>query len=53
MPASYSEDFRKKVITYIERGNSCVSASIKFKIATNTVRNWHIEIEYVDKPLIT
>ena len=41
MPASYSEGFRKKVITYIERGNSCNSTSIKFEIAANTVRNWY------------
>ncbi|WP_339041192.1 helix-turn-helix domain-containing protein [Candidatus Lariskella endosymbiont of Hedychridium roseum] len=41
MPSSYSEDFRKKVITYVERGNSCESAAIKFEIASNTVRNWY------------
>jgi transposase len=41
MPASYSLDFRKKVITYVDRGNSCHSASIKFEIASNTVRNWY------------
>jgi transposase len=41
MPASYSQDFRRKVITYVNRGNSCNSASIKFDIASNTVRNWH------------
>ena len=41
MPRSYSEDFRKKVITYVERGNSCDKASKKFEIASNTVRNWY------------
>lgn len=41
MPASYSQDFRKKVIGYVNRGNSCQSASIKFEIASNTVRNWY------------
>ena len=41
MPASYSEDFRNKVMTYVNRGNSCNSASIKFEIASNTVRNWY------------
>jgi len=41
MPASYSQDFRRKVITYVTRGNSCNSASIKFEIASNTVRNWY------------
>ena len=41
MPASYSQDFRKKVIAYVNRGNSCHSASIKFEIASNTVRNWY------------
>lgn len=41
MPGSYSQDFRKKVIAYVNRGNSCHSASIKFEIASNTVRNWY------------
>ena len=41
MPASYSKDLRKKVIKYIESGNSCNSASIKFEIAVNTARNWY------------
>ncbi len=41
MPSSYSQDFRKKVIKYVERGNSCHSASIRFEIASNTVRNWY------------
>lgn len=40
MPASYSQDFRKKVITYVNKGNSCNKASIKFDISANTVRNW-------------
>ena len=41
MPASYSQDFRKKVIEYVNKGNSCRSASIKFEISSNTVMNWH------------
>ena len=41
MPASYSLDFRKKVMEYVNDGNSCHSASIKFNIASNTVRNWN------------
>lgn len=41
MPSSYSQDFRKKVITYVNKGNSCNRASIKFEIAANTVRNWY------------
>lgn len=41
MPGSYSQDFRRKVITYVNRGNSCNSASIRFEIASNTVRNWY------------
>jgi transposase len=41
MPASYSQDFRKKVIEYVNRGNSCHSASIKFEISSNTVMNWY------------
>lgn len=41
MPSSYSQDFRRKVIEYVTRGNSCPSAAIKFEIASNTVRNWH------------
>jgi len=41
MPRSYSEDLRKKVITYVNKGNSCNSAGIKFEIASNRVRNWY------------
>jgi transposase len=41
MPASYSKDFRKKVMSYVNKGNSCNSASIKFEVAANTVRNWY------------
>lgn len=41
MSGSYSQDFRKKVIEYVNRGNSCHSASIKFELASNTVRNWY------------
>jgi transposase len=41
MPASYSQDLRKKVIEYVNKGKSCHSASIKFEISANTVRNWY------------
>ena len=41
MPSSYSHDLRKKVIEYVNKGNSCHSASVKFEIASNTVRNWY------------
>ena len=41
MVASYSKDFRQKVMTYVEQGNNCRKASIKFEIAANTVRNWY------------
>ena len=41
MPRSYSQDFREKVINYVKKGNSCHSASIRFEIASNTVRNWY------------
>ena len=41
MSSSYSQDFRKKVIEYVNKGNSCHSASIKFELASNTVRNWY------------
>jgi transposase len=41
MPASYSQDFRKKVIEYVNKGNSFRSASIKFEISSNTVMNWY------------
>lgn len=41
MPSSYSQDLRKKVIEYINRGNSCNSAGIKFEISPNTAMNWY------------
>ena len=41
MASSYSVDFRDKVISYVNRGNSCNKASIKFEISANTVRNWY------------
>jgi transposase len=41
MPASYSQDLRKKVIGYVNKGNSCHKASIKFEISSNTVMNWY------------
>lgn len=41
MAASYSQDFRRKVIEYVKKGNSCHRASRKFEIASNTVRNWY------------
>ena len=44
MSASYSQDFRKKVMDYVKRDNSCHKASIKFEIASNKVKNWYIAI---------
>lgn len=41
MPSAYSQDFRKKVISYVNKNNSCNNASIKFGILPNTVRNWY------------
>ncbi|MFN5381911.1 MAG: IS630 transposase-related protein [Alphaproteobacteria bacterium] len=41
MSASYSQDFRRKVIEHVKKGNSCHSASMKFEISSNTVRNWY------------
>lgn len=41
MSASYSQDLRRKVIEYVKKGNSCHRASLKFEIASNTVRNWY------------
>lgn len=41
MSASYSQDFRRKVIEYVNKGNSCHNASMKFEIVSNTVRNWY------------
>jgi transposase len=41
MPASYSKDFRTKVMSYVNKGNSCHRASVKFEISSNTVRNWY------------
>jgi transposase len=41
MAASYSKDFRNKVMSYVNGGRSCNSASIKFEISANTVRNWY------------
>lgn len=41
MPGSYSQDLRRKVIEYVNRGNSCHSASKRFEVASNTVRNWY------------
>ena len=41
MPSSYSQDFRKKVMVQVKKGKSCNEASLKFDIASNTVRNWY------------
>ncbi|WP_202149615.1 helix-turn-helix domain-containing protein [Candidatus Sarmatiella mevalonica] len=40
MPSSYSQDFRKKVMNYVNKDNSCNRAALKFEISPNTVRNW-------------
>jgi transposase len=41
MPASYSKDFGNKVMYHVNGGHSCNSASIKFEICENTIRNWY------------
>ena len=41
MPSSYSLDLRKKVIEYINKGNSCNKAAIKFGISPGTALNWY------------
>jgi transposase len=41
MSGSNSQDFRRKVIEHVKKGNSCHSASMKFEISSNTVRNWY------------
>lgn len=37
---TYSLDLRKKVIAYVEAGNSIISASKIFSIGERTVRRW-------------
>ena len=41
MPASYSRNFHKKVIDYVNDGNNCNQAAIKFNISPNTAMNWY------------
>ena len=41
MASSYSLDFREKVISHVQAGNSYNSTAIKFDIAANTVSNWY------------
>ena len=41
MPSAYSLDLRKKVMSYVNKNNSCNSAAIKFDLSPNTVRNWY------------
>ena len=41
IPKIYDQDLRDKVITYLEAGNSCVSASEIFSLSINTVKNWY------------
>jgi transposase len=36
-----SRDLRRRVITYIESGNSCGSASRKFEVSEISIRIWH------------
>jgi len=40
MASSYSQDFRKKVMSYVNKGNSYKKTAEKFDISHNTVRNW-------------
>ena len=41
LPKSYSQDFRKKVMEYVNKGNSCNRAAIKFEISSGAVMNWY------------
>ena len=41
MPSSYSKDLCKKVMNYVNKGNSCNKAGLKFDISPNTVSNWY------------
>lgn len=41
MTKSYSEDLRKKVIGYIEEGNSYEKASKLFKISVSAIGRWY------------
>ena len=53
MAASYSQDFREKVIAYVKKGNSYKAAAEKFDISENTSANWYrrykIEGHYLER----
>jgi transposase len=36
-----SKDLRNRVINHLEKGNSYVSASIKFEVSQSSARIWH------------
>ena len=37
---AYSEDYRKRVMKYLEEGNTWESAQRVFKISSETINNW-------------
>ena len=41
MTKSYSNDLRKKVVEYLDRGNSYNKASIIFKISVSALGRWY------------
>ena len=38
---SISKDLRKRVIEYIELGNSCASSSRKFEVSESSAQRWY------------
>lgn len=42
MPQAYSIDLRKRVIKYIEQGNSYAASSRRYEVSRETARKWHI-----------
>ena len=42
MGKAYSSDLRKRVISYIEQGNSYASTSRRYEVSRETTRKWHI-----------
>ena len=45
MPASYSKDFRDKVMVCVKNGHTIAYVASKFEIAYNTVKNWCLRQE--------
>ena len=42
MSAVYSQDLRKRVIKYIEQGNSYAESSRRYEVSRETARKWYI-----------